>query len=348
MRILACGTGSVLPSLLEQRYVVEAMAVLPDYESGRAQLRGYQALLAGDRASSLDALPGLLEEAARGGVKTVFLYSPRTAGFPVPDGVLSFPVDVGEHEIAAALGLVRRPLEGNRVLIFYTIKGGTGKTTAAVLTSVALKQLFPEKKVILWDQDLPKGNVGLAFGRPDALTIEHLVREPQITPEILSRHIYHDGRTGVDLLLAPARSDVVVQLQANTFFHILSLLRATYDFVLLDFEPEIHRNEILVLALHEATDLMLVTDHSEFALDALRRLLPILAALDVRHKVRILFNNVWEEVSPEEQERIFHLPVLGVIPHNPEYEYAHRRHEPPVGKKLVGPFQSVARRLMEL
>lgn len=347
MRILAVATGSALPSILEQRYMVEAVAVLPDYASGLAHLGGYEALLAGDRAADLAGLPVLLEQAASR-MKTVFLFSPRTAGFPTPEGVLVFPLDAGEHEIAAALGLVRRPLEGNRVLIFYTIKGGTGKTTAAVLTAVALKQLFPEKRVILWDQDLPKGNVGLAFGRPDALTVEHLVREPQITPEILARHIYHDERTGVDLLLAPSRSDVVVQLQANTFFHILSLLRASYDFVLLDFEPEIHRNEILVLALHEATDLVLVTDRSEFALDALRRLLPILVALDVRHKARIIFNNVWEEVSPEEEERTFHLPVLGVVPHNPEYEYAHRRHEPPTGKKLLGPFLGAARRLTEL
>lgn len=349
MRILAVATGSILPSRLEEHYLAE-VAVLPDYESGLTQIaRGYGALLVGDRAADLDDLPVLLEAAgSTDGLLTVFLPSRRTVGFPVPQGVQVLPVEAGEQEVAALLGLVRRPLEGNRVFLFHTIKGGVGKTTAAVMTAVSLKQIQPEKRVIIWDNDFPKGNVGLAFGRPNALTIEHLVREPIITPEILVRHIYHDERTGVDLLLAPARSDVVIQLQASAFLHILSLLRAGYEYVVLDFEPEIQRNEILVLALHEASDLILVTDNSEFSLDALRRLLPILTALDVRHKVRLIFNNVWEEISAGEIERTFHVPVIGIVPHNREYEYAHRRHEPPTGKKLTEPFLAVARRLLEL
>lgn len=349
-RILAVATGSSLPSQLEQRYVVEALAVLPDYESGLAQLsRGYGALLAGDQTANLDGLGVLLETAARtSDLTTVFLSSPRTAGFPTPERVLTLPADTPEHEVAEVLGLVRRPLDGNRVIVFHTIKGGAGKTTVAVNLGVVLKQLHPEKKVIIWDQDLPKGNVGLAFGRPDALTIEHLLREPQITAEILARHIYRDERTGVDLLLAPSRSDVVIQLQASSFFRILSLLRATHDYVLLDFEPEIHRNEILVLALHEATDLVLVTDYAEFSLDALRRLLPILTTLDVRHKVRILVNNVWEKLDREDLERDFRLPVLGIVPHDPGYEYAHRQHEPPMGQKLTRPFREAAESLLSL
>lgn len=351
MRILAVATGSSLPSRLEERYVVEA-AFLPDYESGLQQLaRGYQALLAGDRSTTLEGL-GVLLEAAVGvdDLKVLFLPSHRTAGFPVPEGALTLPPDAGEHEVAGLLALARRPLEGNRVLIFYTTKGGAGKTTATVNTATALKQLHPTKRVIVFDMDFPKGNVYLAFGMPNALTVEHLLREPQITSEVLARHVYHDERTGVDLLLAPARSDVVVQLQPNTFLHVLSLLRAAYDYVLLDFEPEIQRNEILVLALHEATDLVLLTDFSEFSENALRRLLPILTALDVRHKVRLVYNNIWKEdmrfIGGKEQE--YRVPVLGVVPHNREYEYAHREHTPPTGRDLLEPFRGVARKLLEI
>ncbi len=353
MRILASGTGSTLPSLLEQHYVAE-VAVLTDYESTLALLatKRYQALLAGDKTGSVEGLRELLDAAAQlDALRVVFLPSHRTAGFPLPDGVLLLPVDAGEADVASLLGLARRPLEGNRVFIAHTIKGGVGKSTATIVLAVALKQLFAGKRVVIWDLDLPKGQVGLAFGRPNALTIEHLVREAQITPEILSRHIYHDDRTGVDLLLAPARSEVVVQLTANTFHEILAQLRATYDFVLIDFEPEIQRNEVLMLALHEATDLLLITDNSEFATDALRRLLPILRALGVERKARIVFNNV----NPRDKLTLDGLQqayrghtVVGIVAHDDEYEYAHRRHQPPTEKKLTEPFAEIARRLMEL
>ncbi len=353
MRILASGTGSTLPSQLEQHYVAE-VAVLTDYESTLALLetKRYQALLAGDRTHSIEGLRELLEAAARlDSLRVAFLPSPRTAGLRLPDGVLSLPVDAGEQEVAALLGLARRPLEGNRVLIAHTIKGGVGKTTTTILLAITLRQLFPDKRVLIWDLDLPKGQVGLAFGRPNALTIEQLVREAQITPEILARHIYHDDRTGVDLLLAPARSEVVVQLTANTFHEILAQLRAGYDFVLIDFEPEIQRNEVLMLALHEATDLLLITDNSEFATDALRRLLPILRTLGVERKARMIYN----DVSPKDkltldglQQTYRGYTILGLVLHDDEYEYAHRRHLPPTEKKLIQPFAEIARRLMEL
>jgi len=337
--------------------MVAALAYLPDYESGRALMgRGYNVLLVGDGPSSTSDIQALLEEATHiPGLRSVLLPSSWPSDLTVPDGVTIVAygeVDDVVHQLAAQLGLRRQPIEGNRTVVFWTIKGGAGKTTCTVNTAVALKQLFPDQKVAIWDLDMPKGNLFLAFGRPNALTIEHLLREAEVTPEMLLRHMYHDERTGVHLLLAPTRSDVVLQLRPLTFRRILSMLQAAYDYVLLDFEPEVQRNELLLLTLQEATDIVLVSDFSEFSENALDRLLPVLTALGVRDKARLIYNNIWpddeEALDLEQQGKRYGLTVLGLVPHQRKYEHAHRQHRPPTGQRLLEPFLGIAQELLKL
>jgi len=95
--------------------------------------RGYDVLLVGDGLTSTSDIQTLLEEAIRvSGLWPILLSFSQASDLIVPDGVtvLSYgDVDGVVHRLASKLGLSRRSVEDNRTVVFWTIKGGAGKTT---------------------------------------------------------------------------------------------------------------------------------------------------------------------------------------------------------------------------
>jgi pilus assembly protein CpaE len=120
-------------------------------------------------------------------------------------------------------------------------KGGTGKTLTSCNLAVALA--LAGKRVALVDLDLQFGDVGLALGLRPERTIYDLVvsggsLDADKVDSFMMRH-----ESGASVLLAPVRPDQAGAIEISFLRNVYEILRARYDFVIVDtppaFSPEV-------------------------------------------------------------------------------------------------------------
>jgi pilus assembly protein CpaE len=149
--------------------------------------------------------------------------------------------------------LVGRPPLG-RVHAYYGAKGGVGTTTIAINAAIALHRELG-RKVVLVDGNLQFGDhrVFLDLGL-DRKSIVDIVSAPSIDPDLV-RQVLVKHDSGVDLLLAPPSPEVADLVRHEHRPLILDVLRAMYDYVIVDIDK---RLDDVNLGILEAADLMFV------------------------------------------------------------------------------------------
>ena len=143
--------------------------------------------------------------------------------------------------------------EGKMVVILGP-KGGSGKTLTTTNLAVALAAAG--RSVVVVDLDLQFGDVGLALGLAPETTVYDLIKSggsmdsDKVSAFLASHH------SGIRVLLAPRRPDEAGLITVNFLRDVYGLLRATYDFVIVDtppsFTPEV------IAAIDASTDVCTV------------------------------------------------------------------------------------------
>jgi pilus assembly protein CpaE len=133
-------------------------------------------------------------------------------------------------------------------------KGGTGKTVTATNLAVALADRGAQPVVV--DIDLQFGDVGLALGLKPERTIYDLVTAGgSLDADKLSNFVVNHP-SGAVALLAPTRPDQASVVTTSFLRDLFTVLRRTYDFVIVDtapaFSPEV------IVAVDAASHLCLV------------------------------------------------------------------------------------------
>src|SRR3954451_19956019 len=143
-----------------------------------------------------------------------------------------------------------------RLMTVFSPKGGVGKTTIAVNLAVALatREKF---RVCLVDLDLGFGDIAITLQLFPARTIADAVAlesdldfsmlEPLLTPH----------RRGFSTLVAPVQPDAKDSIPASLIARILSVLKANFDYVIVDTAPAF--DEHVLQAFDETDELLLVT-----------------------------------------------------------------------------------------
>jgi pilus assembly protein CpaE len=110
----------------------------------------------------------------------------------------------------------REQQERGRTIAFFSPKGGTGCTTIAVNTAIALQErLGDERRVALLDGNLQFGDVGVMLNlRPDRSMADLADRVKELDRDLLSSVMSAHG-SGVKVLLAPPRPEAGESLLAN-------------------------------------------------------------------------------------------------------------------------------------
>ena len=156
------------------------------------------------------------------------------------DDLVSMPQAPGQLEFALEKALARRRGAGSSaangaMITILGPKGGTGKTVTSSNLAVALA--LEGRSAVIVDLDLQFGDVGLALGLEPLRTIYDLAisggsLDADKIDGFLARHA-----SGARALLAPLRPDQAAAVSPSFLREIFELLRAQYEFVLIDTPP---------------------------------------------------------------------------------------------------------------
>jgi pilus assembly protein CpaE len=202
-------------------------------------------------------------------------------------------VDEAHHiatEMKSATGVRTEDSDAPRgtVVTVFSAKGGAGKTTVATNLAAAFAQ-GGKQEVCLVDLDLAFGDVAIALQLFPAHTIADAVP--------LRNHLDDAGLTGLltphspglTTLVAPVQPDAKDAISAELVGRLLELLRARFDFVVVDTPPAFDDH---VLAAIDRTDvLLLITTLDVPALKNLKLSLETLELLNFpRSQWRVVLN----------------------------------------------------------
>lgn len=136
----------------------------------------------------------------------------------------------------------QRPQGNGKIVAVTSSKGGSGKSTIAVLLAAYLarasrnsvKEGLENKplKVVIVDLDVRDGQLGFLTGntKPTILSLKH----SGVTQANVENTKISDDRLMCDLLLAPKRPRHADDIPAEFYIELLQQLRVDYDYIILD------------------------------------------------------------------------------------------------------------------
>jgi pilus assembly protein CpaE len=200
------------------------------------------------------------------------------------------------------------------VFSFLPAKAGSGTTTIAVNTSLALSRM-PDQNVLLADLDLNSGLVGFMlllnqtpYSIVDAAE-NAMDMDENLWPKIVS------SKESLDVLpvgkLRPG-----FRIEATQISHILSYARRHYSAIFCDLSGMMERYSIEIL--HESKEVFLVTTAELPALHLCREKLAFLRSQDLDGRVKILLNRSQKrgQISLSEMEKLFGMPIHMTFPND--------------------------------
>jgi pilus assembly protein CpaE len=140
------------------------------------------------------------------------------------------------------------------VVTVFSAKGGVGKTTLAVNLAIALAD-GGAKKVCLVDLDLGFGDVAITLQLFPARTIADAVHMESGLDFTALEALLTPHKDGVSALVAPVQPDAKDAIPASLIGKILALLKANFDYVVVDTAPTFDEH---VLQAFDVTDLLLL------------------------------------------------------------------------------------------
>jgi pilus assembly protein CpaE len=173
---------------------------------------------------------GFLQRAFEAGVDDL-------VALPQPSGQLGFAL---EKAVARRRGAGGSVAEGAMITVLGP-KGGTGKTVTA--SNLAVSLALEGTTAVLVDLDLQFGDIGLALGLEPKRTIYDLATSGgSLDGEKLDGFLAQHS-SGAQALLAPLRPDQAAAIGPAFLREVFQILRARYDFVIVDtppaFSPEV-------------------------------------------------------------------------------------------------------------
>ncbi|MBN1371996.1 MAG: response regulator [Anaerolineaceae bacterium] len=140
----------------------------------------------------------------------------------------SGPTDVGgvptQAKPSSSLG---------KVIVVYSPKGGTGRTTIATNLAIALHT--DENKVALVDGNLQFGDVAVFLNEQGKNTILDLApRADELDTDIVQEVMVNNRTTGIDILAAPPRPEMADKVTGDQFSKLIDFFRHIYSYVVID------------------------------------------------------------------------------------------------------------------
>ncbi len=223
---------------------------------------------------------------------------------------------------AAGGGMAMR---SGKIITFFTPKGGTGVTSIAVNTALALqKQIGDSGHVALVDANLQFGDVSVFLKLKPTRTIADLAPRIEEMDVELLRTVLVTHPTGLQILAAPAapedaeivRNSGVDENGGNRALHlILDFMQSQYDYIVVD---TTHVVDDVMLALLDLSDLVLLVTRPVIPeIRGVRVFIELLQKMEFdMQRVGLVINAVDNKrmgIQPEAIERAM-MPAIARLP----------------------------------
>jgi len=208
-------------------------------------------------------------------------------GSPVsPTDLVAALERIGRQQ-SATTGTTKK--RSSQVISVCGASGGVGSTSIAVNLATVLAS-HPAQTVALLDLDLALGDTDVFLDMIPEHTIIDLVQNGSQLDLTFIKKSMAKHQSGVFLLPRPIHLDEIPMVDTSRLAQILTLMRASYSFVIMDLSKSY--SELDLEAIHLSDTILLVTQLDLPSLRNVVRILTSLRDLKLESKVKILVNRV--------------------------------------------------------
>ncbi len=204
--------------------------------------------------------------------------------------------------------------QSGKVITFFNVKGGAGKSVIASNVATMLAR-FWKKKVVLLDLNLSFGDQGILLGLNSEAHIHKLlsVKTPLKIAQIEEQLTRHSS--GLRVLLPPPLPELAETIKPDFLENIISILTTHYDFVIIDTHNQLTDIELKVIEISDM--IMLVMTMELTFIKNTKLLLDLLLRLKVpRDKIKVVLNRAFKSMGlePSKVEKSLRYAISHFIP----------------------------------
>ena len=245
---------------------------------------------------------------------------------PIEMSVLAAKIDVLLKRVIATQGeMVKRR---GRVILFVHGKGGSGATTLAANSAVALSETKLYRVSVL-DLNLEFGNIHMQLDLKPAQTLAHIAQlETSQIDEVVWARLREQDRSGVQLIVGSDLPENAELVTVPLVQHSIDHLRQAADYVIVD-TPTTFTQQ--VLAAVDASDAIAVVAEPHVAsLKATKDWLDVLDKLSYpRERTLLVLNRTTQSgLESDQVARFFNRKPDVVVPFTPVFDEAFDRGRP--------------------
>lgn len=201
-----------------------------------------------------------------------------------------------------------------KVIVIYSPKGGTGRTTIATNLAIALQN--EDSKVALIDANLQFGDVAVFLNEQGKNTIIDLAPHvDELDPDFVRGIMVTHRTSGVDILAAPPRPEMADKVTGEQFSKLITYLRKMYAYLVVDTASQL--TEVVQAALDTADLILLVTTQDIPSIKNCNLFLTLADASGIRReRIQFVMNRYDKRVSitPERVKESLRQEIVAVIP----------------------------------
>lgn len=291
--------------------------------------------------------PEVLRDAMRAGIKDVIEEgsSDEQIAFSIFRAIDISKKLKGSVEPKAGLPDDHLDEDAGKVIMFFSTKGGVGKSVTSTNSAVALSKITG-KRVVMLDLDLQFGDVAIMFQLTPKHTIHDVIQVmDRLDEDMLRGFLTVHASSRVQALLAPIRPHEADAVTADHVKVIIKLLKKFSDYVIID-TPAMF-SDLVLTALDESDLIYLIATMDLPSIKSVKLTIQTLKQLGYSSEIiRFILNRadskVWLEV--DEVERSLGIKAEARIPSDRVIPRSVNRGMPVV---MEYPKSSVARSLME-
>ena len=231
-----------------------------------------------------------------------------------------------------------------RIITFASGKGGTGKSTTVANLGTAIAQLG--KRVTILDADITMANLGVMLGLEDQKITLHDV----LAGEASISQVIYEGPAGMRIVPSSISLEGLRRTKLERLRKAVAGLAERSEILLIDSPAGLDRDAVTALTMGEEMILVVTPDIASIS-DALKTKI-IAENLGVK-PIGIVVTRAEDkrvDLSKEEIASVLDLPVLAVIPEDPEVGRSTAFCEPVVVHEPTSPsaqaFKKLARDLL--